>query len=226
MAINSQYYHIACRNDEAAAMREAQERWMEEQFEAARWSGAKHVVLLSHVTPFMGQEEEPQGHFNWEVKPRQRVLALAARAGVRLWLCGHYHGNCVARSRSGIEIVTTSSCGGVINWAREPPEIATNEVFDFRACVGSPPVVCDAFHSGMRVVRVEDGQIRHQWLELASVPKTLDAVFEASREEGAEHMRPSLERIMDLPTSPSSRSSSPRKSAAGTGTGTGTGTGG
>lgn len=206
MAINSQYYHIACRNEEATAMREAQERWMEAQFEAARGSGAKHVVLLSHVSPFMGEEEEPQGHFNWEVEPRQRVLAMAARAGVKLWLCGHYHGNCVARSRSGIEVVTTSSCGGVINWARDPAEIATNEIFDFRACVGSPPVVCDAFHSGMRVVRVEDGQIRHQWLELASVPKTLDAVFEVSRHEGAALVRPSLERIMDLPTDASSPS--------------------
>ena len=72
-----------------------------------------------------------QGHFNWAEEPRKWVLSLARRAGVKMWLCGHYHGNCVVTGESGVEVVTTSSCGGVINWSRGPSEIATNEVFNF-----------------------------------------------------------------------------------------------
>ena len=28
------------------------------------------------------------------------MLDLAAKAGVKLWLCGHYHGNCIATSKA------------------------------------------------------------------------------------------------------------------------------
>ena len=203
IAINSQYYHIACDNDEAKEMRKGQETWLESQLTFASTSGATHVVLLSHVTPFMGDEDEPQGHFNWEVGPRKWVLELAKRANVKLWLCGHYHGNHIKTSEKyGVEVVTTSSCGGVINWKKEPPEIATNEVFNFMECVDKPPVVCDAFHSGMRIVRVTEKRILHEWLELADVPECLDDIFSTPGTPARLVARPQLDQIMDLPTSP------------------------
>lgn len=166
-------------------MRSEQEAWLEAELRAAAGSGAKHVVLLSHMAPFMGDEDEEQvsaaradtqrkgrpltlppssaprphsisplssvpsprplsvrrahplsrpprrspspsqqGYFNWATAPRKRVLELAERAGVSLWLCGHYHTNCVVRSRGGVEVVTTSSCAGVINWSKAPHEMA------------------------------------------------------------------------------------------------------
>ena len=55
IAINSQYYHKPCTNSGAAEPRAAQEKWVEEQFEAAAKSDAKHVVVLSHIAPFMGE---------------------------------------------------------------------------------------------------------------------------------------------------------------------------
>ena len=183
-------------------MRAEQEVWLERELTAARSCGAKHVVLLSHVSPFMGDEDEAHGHFNWAVEPRRWVLDLATKAGVKLWLCGHYHGNCVVRSSGGLEVVTTGSCGGVINWSREPPEIATNEVFNFMECVGNPPVIVDAFHSGMRLVRVSARRIQHAWIELANVPKSFDDLF---AEDGRIRRRdsmvgPQLDLMMDLPT--------------------------
>ena len=126
------------------------------------------------------------------------MLALAAKAGVRLWLCGHYHSNYVQTSSDGIEIVTTSSVGGVINWRHEPPVLACQAKFNFIECVNMPPVVCDAFHSGMRLVRVEDSAIRHVWTTLANVPDTFDQAFDSSFE--AVDARPSLERILDVPS--------------------------
>ncbi len=65
---------MACSKDNAEAeeLRREQERWIESAFASASAQrgrpAAKHVVLLSHVTPFMGHEDEPQGHFNWEVE--------------------------------------------------------------------------------------------------------------------------------------------------------------
>lgn len=203
ISINSQYYHIACNNDEAHAMRVEQEAWLEEELSAAAGSGAVHVVLLSHVTPFMGDEDEEHGHFNWEPVGRKWMIALAEKARVKLWLCGHYHGNCTVSSRSGIEVVTTSSCGGVINWSRSPPEMATSPKFNFRECVADPPVICDAFHSGMRFVRVSRARIQHEWVELANVPETLNDVFPNKTLPRRRSLRPALEQIMDLPTAAS-----------------------
>ena len=44
-------------------------------------------------------------------------------------------------------------------------------------------------------------RIRHEWLELADVPETLHEVFSHAT-PSARAMRPTLEQIMDLPTSP------------------------
>ena len=35
-------------------------------------------------------------------------------------------------------------------------------------CVGTPPIIVDAFHSGMRVCRVTDTRIDHEWCEHAA----------------------------------------------------------
>jgi len=200
LAINSQFYHIACKNDEAREMRAEQDAWLEAQLHAARGSGAKHVVLLSHVAPFMGEEDEPQGWFNWDPEPRRWLLDLAAQSGVKLWLSGHYHGNCVVRSRSGVEVVTTSSCGGVINWSKPPSQIATSAVFNFGECVSTPAVICDSFHAGLRIFRVGERAIEHRWLELASVPKTIDQVFHSRRAVSNAARVDFLGRMLDLPS--------------------------
>ena len=106
-----------------------------------------------------------------------QVLTAAAEAGTKLWLSGHYHGNARGVSASGIEVVTTSACGGVINWTLDPSLIATQPFPDFTKVVGSPPVVADARHSGMRLVRVSERGFTHRWFELADVPPTFDDAF-------------------------------------------------
>ena len=66
IAINSQYYHKPCTNAGAVEPRAAQEKWVEEQFEAAAKSDAKHVVVLSHIAPFMG---EARAHIARPIRP-------------------------------------------------------------------------------------------------------------------------------------------------------------
>ena len=126
-------------------------------------------------------------------------MQMAADANVKLFLCGHYHGNAIARSSSGIEVVTTSSCGGVINWTLAPSMIATQPFPDFKRVVGNPPIVADARHSGMRIVRVANEKITHRWYELADVPETLDQCFvPASPLLGGKDRKADMAEVMGL----------------------------
>ena len=210
VAINSQYYHTQCESAEAAALRAEQEAWVEDELSEEKTAGAAHVVLLSHISPFMGDENEETGFFNWQRAGRRWLLRVASqphlpRGRVTTVLCGHYHQNHTAWSPSGIEFVTTSSCGGCINWAQKPALIAPMTAFNFKECVRcddprNPPVVCDAFNSGLRVVRVEKERISHRWFELANVPKTFDDCFDDTpSESGSSKMVNILEHAMDLP---------------------------
>jgi len=113
------------------------------------------------------------------------VLKLAAKAGVRLWLSGHYHGNSTAVSRDNVEVVVSSSCGGVINWNKAAAEIATQRFPDFSKVVGEPQVIADANHSGLRVVHVQAEGIRHRWLTLGEVPQSMEDIFANQDSKGA-----------------------------------------
>ena len=97
VSINSQYYHILCvDNPEADEMEREQAAWVEEELSASATAGAVHVVVLSHITPFMGAEDEETGHFNWKLAPREWMVRLCSQPHLpggraTIWLCGHYH---------------------------------------------------------------------------------------------------------------------------------------
>ena len=140
------------------------------------------MVVLSHVPPFVHEEGEEHGWANWQLDARAAIIAAASRGGARLWLSGHFHGNCVGNSSSGIEVVTTSACGGVINWKLPAGQVAVQPFPDFSKVVGSPAVVADARHSGMRIVRVEEQGFKHAWVTLRDAPVTLDEAFVTARD--------------------------------------------
>ena len=131
VSINSQYYHILCvDNPEADEMAREQAAWVEEELSASATAGAVHVVVLSHITPFMGAEDEETGHFNWKRAPREWMVRLCSQPHLpggraTIWLCGHYHASCMARTQAGTEVVTTGAAGGVINWSKPPQATAT-----------------------------------------------------------------------------------------------------
>jgi len=195
ISLNSQYY----RDDlQTRSLREQQDVWVRKAFQEAVDHGAKHLVMLSHVPPFVKEEDEEAGWANWNYEPRQEMLAAAAAAGAKLWLSGHYHSNAEGKSKAGIEVITTSACGGVINWTEDASVIATKPFPDFSKVVGSPPVIADARHSGMRLVRVTEQGFTHRWLNLADVPETLDAVFAPQRPSDRLSRFPQLADVMGL----------------------------
>ena len=143
--------------------------WAAEAFETR----AERVVVLSHICPFVGSPDENEGWANWPLPARRAVLAQATRAGAGLWLCGHLHGNAVAR-HGRLEIVTSSAVGSMVNWTLPPADIAVMKKPDFRTTVGHPAVVAGPATSGLRVVRVDEGGFRHRWYPLADVPARLE----------------------------------------------------
>lgn len=54
-----------------------------------------------------------------------------------MWLAGHYHGNATTKSHGGIEVVVTSSCGGIINWTEDAAYVACQRFPDFSKVSGS-----------------------------------------------------------------------------------------
>ena len=83
VSINSQYYHILCvDNPEADALERKQAAWAEQQMSAGATAGAVHVVVLSHITPFMGAEdEEVRVGVRVRVRVRARVSSLHGGRG-------------------------------------------------------------------------------------------------------------------------------------------------
>ncbi|CAJ1447701.1 unnamed protein product [Effrenium voratum] len=173
MVLNSQFYMDSSKTE---SQRKDQDAWIEAQFAALRRRQPKHVVMLSHVPPFIAEPSEPQGWANWEREPRDRIVKLAKDAGVRLWLCGHYHGNAVAVD-DDLEVVTCAGVGSNINWTANAGVVATSNRPDFDKCVGDPPFFADAQHSGLRIVRFDEEGPRHSWFVLADVPLKLDDAF-------------------------------------------------
>ena len=153
---------------DGAPGRAAHASWVAEAFETR----AERVVVLSHICPFVGSPDEAEGWANWPPPARRAVLAQATRAGAGLWLCGHLHGNAVAR-HGRLEIVTSSAVGSMVNWTLPPAEIAVMKKPDFRTTVGRPAVVAGPASSGLRIVRVDEGGFRHRWYPLADVPVRL-----------------------------------------------------
>ena len=71
VALNSQYYR-----DDSAVLGERleQDEWARRTFASALERPPKHVVLLSHVPPFVGEEDEQAGWANWRPEPRRSLL--------------------------------------------------------------------------------------------------------------------------------------------------------
>jgi len=49
------------------------------------------VILCSHIPPFVGDAEEPDGHANYPLKGRARRLECYLKTGARYYLAGHTH---------------------------------------------------------------------------------------------------------------------------------------
>ena len=120
-----------------------QDRWLREQLEAAKGSGARHIVVFQHHPWFLNDANEADAWYNIPQAQRYRYLSLFHRYDVEALFAGHYHGNAVA-SDGKIAMVTTGAVG--------------------------KPFFGEPLESGIRIVTVTDSGITHQFYNLGNLP--------------------------------------------------------
>lgn len=137
-----------------------QDRWLAGELEALAATPARHCCVFQHIPWFLSREDEPrQGYFNLSPELRAEWLPRFKAAGVSHVFCGHYHRNAVAASDDGqLEIVVTSAVGRQMSQAE--CDANAPQVHD-----GLPGSTSDV-RSGLRLVHVDDGGIRHEYRAL------------------------------------------------------------
>eukprot|EP00968_Pinguiococcus_pyrenoidosus_P000117 scaffold10_cov257-Pinguiococcus_pyrenoidosus.AAC.31 len=178
LVINSQLYKDATL---CAGLAAEQDAWLDEQLEAPDTRQAVHVVVLSHIPPYIYSGSEPSAYFNFTREVRQNLLSRMARGRVKLWLCGHFHANAggvvsvPVEAEDGstidwqIEVVVTGAVGAMIERrdGATLPELVGLE--------GMEALKLDARSSGMRVLEVAKGSIRHSWHSIEELESTVVA---------------------------------------------------
>jgi len=120
---------------------EKHEKWLSEILELPERKSAKHTVLFQHIPWFLYQADEGKDYFNIEAELRIKKLDQFYDAGIRKIFCGHYHRNAGGFYKD-LEVVITSAIG---------------------CQLGSDD-------HGMRVVKVTEDRIEHEYHALSNFP--------------------------------------------------------
>ncbi|CAD7937429.1 unnamed protein product [Amoebophrya sp. A25] len=148
-----------------------QDKWLAACLSERRGKPAKSMVCFTHISPFIKNQDEPSGYFNWNQSDRAETLAALASVGCRAIFSGHYHRNAVAtfvasapaassssstgEQRRTMEVVTTGAVG--VNLLTEPGG-------DPLGLTGVGEGVLDKESCGFRLVKFDDeGNVSHDW---------------------------------------------------------------
>lgn len=151
LVLNSQLYEDASMVEE---LKKEQDVWLDAELDAAKSSGCKHLVLFQHIPWFLNTPDEENEYFNIDQDIRKPMLDKFLAAGVSTIFCGHYHRN-AGGSYKGMEEVVTSAMGCTLSENTSVLEI------------GDTP-------SGLRVVKVHEKSISHQYYGMDDIPATID----------------------------------------------------
>lgn len=138
--------------EHVASLLDEQFEWLDVQLAAARSREVDHVIVLGHHPLFVEDVDEPDTYWNIPSTQRHRVVELLLRYDVRLFLAGHLHRNGGARV-GDLEVVITSAVGMPL---------------------GNDP-------SGLRVVDVEPGRVRHTFVALDDGVESPRSVLDAGQ---------------------------------------------
>ncbi|CAF2826349.1 unnamed protein product [Rotaria sp. Silwood2] len=102
---------------------------------------SKHIIIFQHIPWFLKQYDEDKDYFNIEINTRLAMLEKFYKAGVKKIFCGHYHRN-AGGSYKSMEQIVTSAIGLQLGLDK----------------------------SGVRLVRVTESDIEHQYFETEDIP--------------------------------------------------------
>jgi 3',5'-cyclic AMP phosphodiesterase CpdA len=124
-------------------MREYQEQdaWFRKELEAAKSSGAKHIILFQHHPLFTKTSQDPDQYENVPQEKRRPLLELLKTYEIRYVFAGHTHMNVVAKEGQ-LEIVATGPVG--------------------------KPLGKDG--SGIRIVTISEAGVAHRYYDFGRLP--------------------------------------------------------
>ena len=105
----------------------------------------RHLLVFQHHSWFLSSPDDKDGYFTIPAVRRKPALEAMKAAGVRAVFAGHLHGNALGKD-GDLEMVTTGPVGKPL---RKDP-------------------------SGLRIVEVREGAIRHRYFALDEVPTSVD----------------------------------------------------
>ena len=162
VVLNTQMYEDPQYVQEALAEQDA---WLERVLDEPPQAPARHRIIFGHIPPFLFAADEPNGYFNIETEKRARLLKLARSGAAKQWHCGHYHRNAGGVDPDGgMEVITTSAVGSVIAPSGKDP-------LGLESC---GEISCSSDRSGLRIVKVYEDRLEHEWYTLDTVPASID----------------------------------------------------
>jgi len=105
----------------------------------------KYSFIFEHIPWFLEHPNEENDYFNIRREVRLKWLEKFKRAGVTKIMCGHYHRN-AGGWYDGMELVVTTAIGAQ----------------------------CGQDKSGIRIVKVYDHSVEHQYYAMADIPLKID----------------------------------------------------
>ncbi|CAF0824085.1 unnamed protein product [Adineta ricciae] len=102
---------------------------------------AKHTIIFQHIPWFLRTYDEDKDYFNIEINTRLQMLEKFHSSGVKKIFCGHYHRN-AGGSYKSMEQIVTSAIGLQLGVDK----------------------------SGVRLVRVTEDDIEHQYFATDDIP--------------------------------------------------------
>ncbi|XP_054991608.1 serine/threonine-protein phosphatase CPPED1 [Sorex araneus] len=107
LVLNSQLWHDA---SQCPDLRQAQDRWLDQQLAAARTRRCRHAVVFQHIPLFLQSIGEDDDYFNLGTAVRRELADKLARAGVKAVFSGHYHRN-AGGTYGSLDMVVSSAIG-------------------------------------------------------------------------------------------------------------------
>lgn len=127
-----------------------QDLWLESLLDKCKLF--KYSIIFEHIPWFLEHPEEENDYFNIRKEVRLEWLEKFKSAGVTKIMCGHYHRNAGGWFGNQMELVVTSAIGAQ----------------------------CGQDKSGVRIVRVLDQSIEHQYYVMQDIPLKIDLTSSSS----------------------------------------------
>ncbi|XP_054161631.1 serine/threonine-protein phosphatase CPPED1-like [Oppia nitens] len=143
IVLNSQYYKD---DTHVKDLTKKQDKWLDEVLDIYKQHNYKHLVVFQHIPYFLREVYEKDDRFKTCIKEDLRIKMLYKlhKSGARYVFSGHYHSNAGGMYKD-LEQVVTSALGG---------QLGTDQ-------------------SGLRVVKVYENSIQHQYYSVDEIPEII-----------------------------------------------------